>query len=117
MIDEAAMSPQPFGTLNRLSIQEVWKTERGSFTPWLAENLDYRAERIGLDLELVATEVPVGPFRVDLVAQVTDIYDLVVVENQVAPNRHECRPDRHEVPHNWFAWAPLGALPKKVDRA
>ena len=38
MINEAVMSPPAFGTLNRLSIQEVWKTESHSFTPWLAEN-------------------------------------------------------------------------------
>jgi len=88
MTNEAAMSPT-FGTLNRLSIQQVWASESHNFTPWLAENLDYLSERIGLDLELVATEVPVGPFRVDLVAQVTGTDDLVIVENQFGPTDHD----------------------------
>lgn len=35
------------------------------------------------------TEVPVGPFRVDLVAQVTGSDDLVVVENQFGPTDHD----------------------------
>ena len=52
MTNEAAMPPT-FGTLNRLSIQQVWASESHNFTPWLAENLDYLSERIGLDLELV----------------------------------------------------------------
>lgn len=78
-----------FGTLERLSIQDVWASESRDFTPWLAENLGHLADQIGLDLELVATEVPVGPFRVDLVAQVTGSDDLVVVENQFGPTDHD----------------------------
>ena len=78
-----------FGSLSRLSIQNVWASESRDFTPWLAENLGYLSERIGLDLELVATEVAVGPFRVDLVAQVTGTDDLVVVENQFGATDHD----------------------------
>lgn len=78
-----------FGELRRLSIQNVWASESRDFTPWLAENLGYLSERIGLDLELVATEVPVGPFRVDLVAQVTGSDALVVVENQFGATDHD----------------------------
>lgn len=51
--------------LERLSLRAAWKHEAGEFTPWLAqdENLQLLAEALGLaELELVATEHPVGDF-------------------------------------------------------
>jgi hypothetical protein len=78
-----------FGELRRLGIRTVWSSESSDFTPWLAANLDHLSEKIGLDLELVATEVAVGPFRVDLVAQIAGTDDLVVIENQFGPTDHD----------------------------
>jgi len=78
-----------FGQLQRLSIRAVWSSESSDFTPWLAANLDRLSEQIGLDLELVATEVAVGPFRVDVVAQIAGTDDLVVIENQFGPTDHD----------------------------
>ena len=78
-----------FGQLRRREIRTVWQSESSDFTPWLAANLDQLSERIGLDLELVATEVAVGPFRVDVLAQVAGTDDLVVIENQFGPTDHD----------------------------
>ena len=78
-----------FGQLQRLPIRTVWSSESSDFTPWLAANLDRLSEQIGLDLELVATEVAVGPFRVDVVAQIAGTDDLVVIENQFGPTDHD----------------------------
>jgi len=78
-----------FGELKRVSIRSVWTSEDKHFTPWLSGNLSYLSERIGLDLELVATEVPVGAFRVDVVARVTGTDDIVVIENQFGPTDHD----------------------------
>ncbi|MCW2713099.1 MAG: hypothetical protein JWN88_146, partial [Frankiales bacterium] len=52
--------------------REVWLTEAGHFTPWLADNLDVLAEEMGLSLTLGATEVPVGEFRLDIKAETAD---------------------------------------------
>jgi hypothetical protein len=78
-----------FGQLKRLPIKTVWTSESSDFTPWLAANLDRVSEQIGLDLELVATEVAVGPFRVDVVAQIAGTDELVVIENQFGPTDHD----------------------------
>lgn len=77
------------GVLQRVPITQVFPTENAHFTPWLAANLSQVSECIGLDLELVATEVPVGKFKVDLVAKVTGTDDLVVIENQFGPTDHD----------------------------
>ena len=54
-----------FGQLKKLSLREVWSKEAAHFTPWLAENLDVLADELGMSLTLVATEVPVGQFKLD----------------------------------------------------
>lgn len=77
------------GNVENVPIKQVFPTEHNHFTPWLAENLDHLSERIGLDLELVGIEVPVGPFKVDLVATVAGTDDLVVVENQFGQTDHD----------------------------
>jgi hypothetical protein len=65
----------------------VWRHEAHDFTPWLAENLDRIGQAIGLDLELEATERPVGSFSADILAKTTE-GDVVVVENQLHRSDH-----------------------------
>ena len=61
--------------------------EAGDFTPWLAENLDVLADELGLVLNLVATEVPVGNFYLDIQAETEDGRP-VIIENQLARTDH-----------------------------
>lgn len=76
------------GRLRRVADpREVWETEAGDFTPWLADNLDVLAEELGLALTLTGTEVPVGDFRLDIAAQTPD-GQLVVIENQLGRTDH-----------------------------
>ncbi|MDM7186356.1 hypothetical protein QUH49_28250, partial [Klebsiella pneumoniae] len=65
----------------------VWKHEAHDFTPWLAANLDRIGQAIGLDLELEATERPVGSFSADILAKTPD-GRTVVVENQLYRSDH-----------------------------
>jgi hypothetical protein len=61
--------------------------EAGDFTPWLAENLDVVADELGFVLTIVATEVPVGSFYLDIQAETED-GRTVIVENQLARTDH-----------------------------
>lgn len=76
------------GRLRRVaSARDVWTSEAGDFTPWLAENLDVLADELGMSLTLVAAEVPVGEFRLDIQAQTPD-GGVVIVENQLERTDH-----------------------------
>ena len=76
------------GRLRRVADpREVWAMEAGDFTPWLADNLDVLADELGLVLNLVSTEVPVGNFYLDIQAQ-TDDGRPVIIENQLARTDH-----------------------------
>ena len=52
------------GRLERVELRDIWQTEAGDFTPWLAgeENIKLLGETIGIDLEVEAQEKSVGPF-------------------------------------------------------
>ena len=79
---------QELGTIEKVDIREVWPTEDGHFTPWLGENLDKLGAELGMDLELVATEAPVGTFRLDVHARDTYSQGEVVIENQFGQTDH-----------------------------
>jgi hypothetical protein len=75
--------------LERVPLREAWKHEAGEFTPWLAEedNLQSLADALGLaELELVATEHPVGDFKLDILCN--DGEGPVIIENQLEKTNH-----------------------------
>lgn len=76
------------GELTRIDARSVWKNEATEFTPWLAANISLLGQALGLDLEVSATEVDVGPFSVDIVATDLSTGHLVVIENQLDPTDH-----------------------------
>jgi len=58
------------GRLRRVANpRDIWKSEAGEFTPWLAENIDVLADAIGMVLTVTGTEVFVGEFRLDIKAE------------------------------------------------
>ena len=67
----------------RVDVRTLWPHEALDFTPWLADNLDLLAAEIGLRLELVAREKPVGPYFLDILAKETRTQRLVAIENQL----------------------------------
>ena len=77
------------GTMEKVDIRKVWPTEHGHFTPWLGENLDKLGAELGLELELVQTEAPVGGYSLDVLA--TDIGSgrHIVIENQFGSTDHD----------------------------
>jgi len=84
------VSAQQLGRLKKVDLRDVWLSEAGNFTPWLAgeENLALVGETIGLDLELEAQEKNVGPFRADLLCKDTATDSWVLIENQLERTDH-----------------------------
>ncbi len=79
---------QQLGTIEKVSIRQVWPTEDGHFTPWLGENLDKLGAELGRDLEVAETEAEVGPFKLDVRARDTSTDGQVVIENQFGQTDH-----------------------------
>ena len=79
------------GILNRVDLKEFWKDEAREFTPWLSreENLSLLADTLGLELELVDTEVSVGNFNADIVAKDVLGDRNVIIENQLEKTNHD----------------------------
>ena len=80
----------PLGRLERVDVRNVWESEAGGFTPWLAqeENIALLGEAIGVDLEVEAQEKPVGPFRADILCRDTGSGNWVLIENQLERTDH-----------------------------
>jgi len=79
-----------FGIAKKVLVREVWKHEDADFTPWLAdhENFNKLAAAIGMELQVVGVEVPVGPFSADILAK-NSSGDFVIFENQFGKTDHD----------------------------
>lgn len=76
------------GNIERIDIREVWPDEKSDFTPWLANNLDTLGDELGVELELVQTEAPVGNYYLDILAQDVNSGGMVAIENQLTDTDH-----------------------------
>jgi hypothetical protein len=76
------------GKLEQVDPRTLWDTEPGDFTPWLAKNIELLAEELGLDLELLQVEKPVGDFSCDILARDTGRDRPVIIENQLEATDH-----------------------------
>jgi hypothetical protein len=76
------------GTVKSLSLKDLWSGEATHFTPWLSENLDILAQKLGMDLELETTEASVGDFAADIIARDLSTNQRVVIENQFGNTDH-----------------------------
>ena len=74
--------------IEEVDLQKIWSHEAHEFTPWLADNLADLGEALGLELELRGTEVPVGSYRLDILAHDIDNDRSVVIENQLGQTDH-----------------------------
>lgn len=76
------------GTIQNVTLKALWPGEATHFTPWLALNLEILGSKLGMDLELVSTEVSAGDFSADIVARDLSTNMLVVIENQFGSTDH-----------------------------
>lgn len=70
-------------------LRVAWPDEASDFTPWLAEHIQQLGQALGLDLEIVHQEAPVGAFALDLLATETVENRTVVIENQLERTNHD----------------------------
>ena len=80
------MAETQLGRLERVEdLCKTWASEAEDFTPWLAkpENLKILGETLGIDLELEAQEMAVGPFRADILCKDVGTDRWVPIENQL----------------------------------
>jgi hypothetical protein len=76
------------GRLRRVAnARDVWTSESGDFTPWLAQNIDVLADELGIALTVTGTEVLVGECRLDIRAE-DEEGRVVVIENQLERTDH-----------------------------
>ena len=77
--------------LIKLPLRTIWKHEAQDFTKWLAteENLALLSETIGITLANPQTEVGVGRFSVDILADDDDNNRRVIIENQIEKTNHD----------------------------
>jgi hypothetical protein len=77
--------------LTKIELRDVWPHEALDFTKWLAleENLDALSEEVGIDIKLIDTEVSVGKFSVDILAEEENTGHKVIIENQLEDTDHD----------------------------
>lgn len=76
------------GKLLKVDARNLWKSEAGDFTPWLADNLPLLGEALGLDLQLDQREAAVGDFSCDILAREVGTNRPVIIENQLERTDH-----------------------------
>ena len=78
------------GELTNVDVRQQWAREAFDFTPWLArpENMALLGKALGLELETKGTEVSVGPYSADILAQ-DSRGEYVVIENQLTKTDHD----------------------------
>ena len=69
--------------IKQADVRDKWEHEAHNFTPWLAENLHLLGDELGMKLKAVQTEVPVGPYYLDILAKDAGEDVLVAIENQL----------------------------------
>lgn len=77
-----------FGSIRTVPIRDIWPGEATDFTPWLSQNLDRIADKLGMELTLEGTESSAGDFSADIVARDLSTNRLVVIENQFGSTDH-----------------------------
>ncbi len=82
------MSDILLGKLEHVDPRDLWTSEPAHFTPWLASNLPTLSEVLGLDLERIQEESPVGPFSCDIEARDINTGRKVIIENQLEATDH-----------------------------
>ena len=80
-----------FGELKKVPLRDMWKKEAKHFTPWLADNIKALGTALDFDfeLEVIDTEVRVGNFFLDLLAEDVDTKRKVIIENQLEQTDHD----------------------------
>lgn len=79
------------GKLEKVELRDIWKHEALDFTRWLAkkENIALLSKEIGIDIEVLETEMNVGRYNVDIYAKESESDRKIIIENQLENTNHD----------------------------
>lgn len=80
------------GNLHKVkNLRSVWKNEAYDFTTWLSKdkNISILSNEIGIDIEVIDTEVPTGAFNADILAFESGTDNKIIIENQLEKTDHD----------------------------
>lgn len=79
------------GKLMEVDVRELWKHEQYDFSKWISKetNIEYLNDILGLTLINIDTEVFVGPYRCDIVAEDETSGSKIIIENQLEATNHD----------------------------
>jgi hypothetical protein len=79
------------GKLEKVDVRKVWEHEARDFSAWLVkpENLELLSEQIGIDIEPTGTEIGMGRFRIDILAEEPRTGHKIIIENQLEATNHD----------------------------
>lgn len=76
------------GKLYKTEPRQIWKTEP-EFTEWLSKHVDLLSKELGLELDVMELEAPIGDFSADILAKDLISGKYVIIENQLEQTNHE----------------------------
>lgn len=84
------MAETSLGKVEQVDLRTVWRNEAYDFTRWLAqpENMALLSDEVGVSLKVIETEVNVGSFKTDILAE-DDQGRKAVIENQLEETDHD----------------------------
>jgi hypothetical protein len=82
------MNKLNFDAIEEIPLKEYFKREDRDFTPWLQENIQILGEAIGLEILDAETEVPIGNYRLDILASESSTNRKIAIENQFESTNH-----------------------------
>ena len=74
--------------IEQVELREAWPNEASDFTPWLAQHIEQLGAALGIRLERLEEEAPVGGYSLDILVRDLDGDRLVVIENQLEATDH-----------------------------
>ncbi|WP_422485414.1 DUF4268 domain-containing protein [Gudongella sp. DL1XJH-153] len=79
------------GKIEKVDLRTIWKHEALDFTTWLAreENIELLSNEIGIEMQVAGTEVSVGSFSVDILAENINDGSKIIIENQLEQTNHD----------------------------
>ena len=79
------------GKLEKVELRDIWKHEALDFTKWLAkeENIAILSKELGIDIEVLETEMNVGRYNVDIFAKDSQSDRKIIIENQLENTNHD----------------------------
>lgn len=75
-------------TINEFPLNDLFQFEDRDFTPWLQKNIDFLGNVIGIDIADAETEVPIGNYRLDILAYEAGTDRKIAIENQYGTTNH-----------------------------